>query len=197
MDSSSFPGQEPAFHELEANLLDCLLPKGPLQEIFFTRILECSWNLHRCRLAEAQLYANCANQEVDPLNDDQNAAKYARIQKYARQSENSLTKCLRELGKLQSEIQYRHEAHPLTDEELDDISEFNKTPHSLSDACNFQKVMDSYFHQEKVKANINRQNLKAETAAVVAQIHAMGKAPDFQLEPDQPESNTRAVGHAA
>ncbi|HEY3743066.1 MAG TPA: hypothetical protein VGL53_24635 [Bryobacteraceae bacterium] len=191
------PGQEPAFHELETDLRASLHPQGPLQETFFMRILECSWNLHRCRLAEAHLYENSGSQDIDPLNDDENAAKYARIQKYARQNENSLAKCLRELSKLQNEIQYRYEAYPLTEEQIEDSEQFNQTPHSLSEACNFQKVMDSCLRQQSAKSKIRSQHFKSQTAAVVAQIHALGGPGDFQFEPDESESNAQAAGQAA
>jgi len=182
------PRQVPAFNELEADLRVSLVPKGAIQEIFFTRVLEASWNLHRCRLAEAELYLNSDKPEIDPLLDDHIAIKLERIQKYARQNENSLTKCLRELGKLQSEIQYRHEAYPLTEEQLDNPEEFEQTPHALSDACNFSKVMDSYYHQQGAQSQINRKNQKANVAAFAAQIRAVGKLEDFQLEADEPEA---------
>src|SRR4051812_12599808 len=44
------PGQESAFEQLEEGLQRQLVPFGTLQETIFTRVLECSWNLHRCRL---------------------------------------------------------------------------------------------------------------------------------------------------
>jgi len=175
------PGQEPAFTELEEDLRANLLPQGATQEVFFTRILEASWALHRCRLAEAQLYMNSDNPEVDPFLDDHIAIKLERIHKYARQNENSLTKCLRELSKLQSEIQYRHEVYPLTPEQIDDPEEFEKSPHALSGACNYRKVMDSFLRQHAAKSEVNRQNQRANAAAYAAHIHALGRV-DFQLE---------------
>jgi len=186
------PGQEPAFTELEADLRESLRPQGATQELFFTRVLEASWNLHRCRLAEAQLYMNSDNPEVDPLLDDHVALKLERIHKYARQNENSLTKCLRELSKLQSEIQYRHEVYPITQEQIDDPEEYEKSPHALSDACNYRKVMDSFLRQHAAKSVVNRQNQRANAAAYAAHIHALGKV-DFQLEADEPEANSKAA----
>jgi len=187
------PGQEPALTELEAELRESLLPTSAIQEVFFIRILEATWNLHRCRLAEAQVYLNSDSPEVDPLLDDHIAIKLERIHKYARQNENSLTKCLRELSKLQNEIQYRHEAYPLTQEQIDDPEEFEKTPYSLSEACSYRKVMDAYFHQEGAKSAINRQNQRANVAAFAAQVRALGKVDDFQLEANEPEVNTKAA----
>ena len=187
------PGQEPAFNELEEDLRANLLPQGATQEIFFTRILEASWNLHRCRLAEAQLYVNSDKPEVDPLVDDDIAVKLERIHKYARQNENSLTKCLRELSKLQTEIQYRHEVYPLTQEQIDDPEEFDQSPHALSDVCNYRKVMDSFLRQHAAKSRVNRQNQRGNAAFFAAHIHALGKVDDFQLEADEAEAKSKAA----
>jgi len=187
------PTQAPAFNELEADLRDSLRPTSAIQEVFFARVLEASWNLHRCRLAEAELYLNSDNPEVDPLLDDHIAIKLERIHKYARQNENSLTKCLRELGKLQSEIQYRHEVYPITQEQIDDPEEYDKSPHALSDACNYRKVMDSFLRQHAAKSAVNRQNQRGNAAFFAAHIRALGKVDDFQLEADAPEAKTKAA----
>ena len=112
------PGQEPAFEQLETGLRTSLCPIGTLQETLFTCILESAWNLHRCRLAEAQLYLSATDANIDPLLDFQNEAKYARIHRYARQSQNSMLRVMRELGKIQTEIQYRQEIHALAPKEL-------------------------------------------------------------------------------
>ena len=133
-------GMENDFAQLEASLRDSLRPTGHLQELVFKNVLESAWNLERARRAEAEL---CSSSGIDPLVDDnsQNEAKFARIRKYAKQFENSMYRAIRELGHLQTEEQFRHETHPLSDEEIADEELFRQTPHSLSEACNFQKVM--------------------------------------------------------
>ena len=134
------PGQEPAFEELEQGLLTGLQPTGELQDVLFKRILESAWNLHRCRLAEGQLYLNGSDPSIDPLLDDHNEAKYTRIQKYARQSESSMLKAVRELGKLQTERQFRIEAFPITEEQADDPGQFDRTVQALPELCDVEKV---------------------------------------------------------
>src|SRR6266566_5282780 len=68
------PGQETNFHRLESGLRESLIPKGELQETLFIRILESAWTLHRCRLAEEQLYASTSDPTLDPLLDETSAA---------------------------------------------------------------------------------------------------------------------------
>ena len=135
-------GLESAFADFETALRINLIPNDGLEEIIFQRILECGWNLERCRRAQSQLFEKtaAADLSIDPLLDDQNEAKFARIDKYARQSENSMFKAMRQLGKLQTEAQFRHEIHPLAQEEIDDPELFNQTPQSLSAICDMQQV---------------------------------------------------------
>ena len=139
------PGLEDDFAQLESGLRTRLQPDGELQEVLFARLLECSWNLQRCRLAEHQLYESSAN--VDPLLDDQNARKYDRIQKYARQYESSLHKSLRVLADLQTEAAYRLQVSPITDDQPAPPNE-EAPPPVLSEACRYHKVMASIHSQE-------------------------------------------------
>ena len=143
------PGQETAFSDLEEGLRTNLIPNGQLQETIFLRLLESAWSLHRCRLASAQLYLSAPNPEIDPLLDDQLEAKHARIQKYAKQSEHSMRKSLADLSRIQTELQYRHEAYPLSEEQLVNEELFEQTPHSLSSACQFAAVMNTVAGQQK------------------------------------------------
>ena len=134
-------GLESAFTDLEETLRINLIPIGGLEETLFTRILECTWNLHRCRLAQAQLFEQALDPSIDPLlENEQNEPKFARIDKYARQFENSMYKGMRELGKLQTEAQYRAAVCPLSDEEIDDPELFSQSPQSRSSVCDFQQV---------------------------------------------------------
>ena len=139
------PGQAEAFAQLQSDLRSTLLPTGPLQEIIFTRAFECAWTLHRCRIASAELYQWAAktNPSIDPIVDNQNEARYSRVQKYAREAENSMYKAMRELGKLQAEQKFRQEAFPLTLAQSENEQLFAQTPHALSEVCNFTLVMTS------------------------------------------------------
>lgn len=106
-------GMEDDFALLEAGLLEHLMPLGDLQNLLFKRILECAWNVERCRRAEGDLFAPAEDQGIAPLLDQNEDPRYARIQKYARQNENSMLKMMRELGRLQTEVQLRNEMHRL------------------------------------------------------------------------------------
>ena len=105
--------------------------------------MELALELERCRRAEAQLFAQAENQAIDPLltEDLQNEAKHARIQKYARQNENSMLKMMHELGRLQTEFQYRHEIHELTPKERADPAKYELAPQSRSDVCSIRQSM--------------------------------------------------------
>jgi len=190
------PGQESAFHELEEGLRDGLRPKGVLQETIFTRILECTWNMHRCRQAEASLYLNSDNHDVDPLKDEHNAATYTRIHKYARQNESGMQKAVRLLSKIQNEIQYRHEVYPLTPEQIEDPIEYEKTPHGLSAVCEFRKVIADVAKQQRSQASADRKALNAPTDTVNSRIRALGN-PGFQVEPDSVGEGLESVRAAA
>ena len=143
------PGQETDFAHLEEGLRVNLNPIGELQAVIFLRLLEAAWNLHRCRQASAQLYLSSPNPEIDPLIDGQLEAKYARIQKYSKQSEHSMRKSLEDLSRIQTELQYRHEAYPLTEEQLENEELFDQTPHALSSVCRLADVIDTVTRQEK------------------------------------------------
>ena len=132
------PGHQAAFTELEAGLRTQLSPTGALEEVLFRRILECSWKLERCRIAECEIHNGAT---YDPLTSDRAADYYTVISRYAREAENSLYKALRELGKLQSEKQYRREAFPLTQAQAEDPAEYAQTPHAISPVCSLGQVL--------------------------------------------------------
>ena len=126
------PGFEEAFTNLQAGLRESLKPEGELQEVLFARILQCSWNQHRCRIAESEIYDDTSNPH-DPLLDQANACLYDRIQKYARQYESSFHKALRTLGELQTEAAYRQQVSPVKEEP-------EAIPHARSEVCSTQKI---------------------------------------------------------
>ena len=159
-------GQEDAFEELEAGLHAHLIPVGPLQEVIFKRILESSWNMERCRQAVIALQSIANLPDLDPLLDPHNLTRYANIQKYAREAENSLYKGMRELGKLQAEQQYRHEKFPLSETQRENVTEFDQTPHSLSDVCSFADVVNTVTSQIQVEAKTNSINMDTELKAL-------------------------------
>ena len=139
------PGQEDDFTQLESGMRATLIPDGPLQEIIFKRALESAWSLERCRQAALKLYRTSDRPDVDPIldNSNNNEPRYSRVQRYAREAENSMYKAMRVLGKLQEEARYRQQAFPLTPAQSEDAGLFAQTPHALSQVCSFNQVMKS------------------------------------------------------
>jgi len=176
-------GLEAAFADLETQLRINLIPNGGLEAMIFQRILECSWHLERCRRAQAQLFDQTAagDLSIDPLLDDQNEAKFARIDKYARQSENSMFKAMRELGKLQTEAQLRNEIHPLTQEEIDDPELFDQTPQSLSAVCDFRQVNAAARRTPREKTFQNKADSERAAMAFLEQLTAPPRLSDERL----------------
>ena len=181
------PGQESAFEKLEDGLRANLAPFGELQQTLFTRILESAWNLHRCRLAATELYLNAADSGVDPLVNDEIEAKHARIQKYARQSESSLIKTMAELSKLQTDELYRHQVHPITEQDIANPELFAQTPQALSDLCQFQKVHASLARQQKRSPANRRPKSKETNAALLEMLDKLESRP-IQNEANQAEN---------
>lgn len=189
------PGLEDDFTAHEAGLRESLRPWGELQEAIFMRALESSWNLRRCRLAEAKLYSTAADPSVDPLLDDQNEAKYTRIQKYAKQNENSLYKAMRHLAELQTENQYRHEAYPLTEEQITDADLYEQTPHAISEVCSYREVIAHLADQKDAEANIGK--LEANRIIAKCLTAAPRQSRNFQFEPNLKDAGNQAAEEAA
>ena len=143
------PGQEPVFAQMESDLRHSLNPDGPLQELIFKRALTATWNLHRCGEAEALVYEKSGRPGLDPMldNDNANEVRYARIRKYAREAENSMYKAMRELGKLQAEQQFRHEAFPLNDAQPE-----NAEVHAKSEVCSMRQVLKNVANHSRNEA---------------------------------------------
>ena len=187
------PGQEDAFTELEDGLRTGLNPSGTLQDVLFKRVLESAWNLHRCRLAEAQLYLSATDSTIDPLLDDKNEAKSTRIQKYARQSENSMHKALRELGRLQTEDQYRHEAFPLTEEQRNDEEAFAGTVHALSDVCSIEKITTTLAKTGRLDRKSEPSSAKDAMAMLKAFCRPPSSPSTFQFEANEAGDDSQAA----
>ena len=147
------PGQEDAFAELESGLRAKLIPNGPLEEVLFKRVAECAWNLERCRMTEAKVYANSGRPNLDPLRTQDASYVFDRVHRYARESENSMYKAMRELSKLQTEAQFRREICPLTEVQLVDPAQVAGTVHSLSQGCFLSQIMRNViaFHKAAPK----------------------------------------------
>ena len=92
------PEDQPAFAELHAAYLAELQPQGILETEMFNAIVHAAWNLRRVRLLEAALFDGT----IDPLEDEQNEPKLARLTRYYKRFESTLLKCTRELRTLQS-----------------------------------------------------------------------------------------------
>jgi hypothetical protein len=116
------PGQEEDFQKLESDLRVTLKPEGPLQELIFRRALTASWTLFRCGLAEVHLYGDLAGKpDLDPILDIVNQDHYTRIRKYARESESSFYRAIRELAKLQEEARFRQQTQSVEEEAESEI----------------------------------------------------------------------------
>jgi hypothetical protein len=107
------PGEEDAFAAHLEGLSADLQPAGALEDVVFQQIVHASWKLRRCRIAEAQLFAQSFDPDLDPLLDDTNEAKLRRLDLYARRAQSSFHSAVKELRALQTERQYREEAIPL------------------------------------------------------------------------------------
>jgi hypothetical protein len=161
------PGHEADFAQLEAGLRASLQPDTPLQEVFFKRIVDCAWKLERCRFAEQDISTSYGFNIHEPLSDPAGVNRLAAIQKYAREAENSMIKSIRELGKLQTEDQFRHEICPVTEAQFNDAGQLKNTPHDRSEACGFQQILKTLIanHKYEIKA---RTSLRHAEAAAIA-----------------------------
>jgi hypothetical protein len=111
------PEDQPAFEELHTAYLAELQPAGILETEMLNAIVHAAWNLRRIRILEAALFDGA----VDPLEDEQNEPKLARLSRYYKRFESTLLRATRELRTLQSNRAARAnsperiEAAPLAD----------------------------------------------------------------------------------
>jgi hypothetical protein len=92
------PDDRPAFDELHSAYLAELQPNGILETELFNGIVHAAWNLRRVRTLEAALFDGM----TDPLEDEQNEPKLARLTRYYKRFETTLLRCTRELRTLQT-----------------------------------------------------------------------------------------------
>ena len=75
-----------------------------------------------------------------------------------------MLKMMRELGRLQTEFQFRDEIHELTGEERNDPEKFEATPQARSVVCSTQKVVAAWQQTElrkfQIGANRDRASLQ-------------------------------------
>ncbi len=129
------PEDQPAFDELHAAYLRELQPQGVLETGMFNSIVHAAWNLRRIRILEASLFDG----SMDPLEDEQNEPKLARLSRYYKRFESTLLKCTRELRTLQSNRAARAGSpEPIADAPLAD-------PHAVARAkrTHFQAFTDN------------------------------------------------------
>jgi hypothetical protein len=92
------PEERSEFEELHAAYLAEIQPQGILETGMFNAVVHAAWNLRRIRILEAALFDGT----IDPLEDEQNEPKLARLTRYYKRFETTLLKCTRELRSLQS-----------------------------------------------------------------------------------------------
>ena len=168
------PGQEDAFAQLESGLRDKLKPAGPLEEVIYKRIVECAWNMERCRMAELEVLQE-SRATGDSLAEPGYQDRYDRIRRYARESENSMYKAMRELGKLQAEQQFRNE---IAQEQIDN-------PEALSSVCSMAQVLKNVvaFH----KATTSKVKCEADDSRPGTNLEEIpsGVTSRFEANPDE------------
>ena len=191
------PGQEHDFAQLEAGLRSSLQPDTPLQKVLFKRIVECAWKLERCRFAEQDM-SFCFGQGItEPLSDPAGINRLAAIQKYAREAENSMFRSIRELGKLQTENQFRHEICPVTEAQFNDAEQLKNTPHASSESCNFQQIVRTLIANQKFESKARLSRLETELDAMSAMSPEDIRRFEANLPPKSKPSTDAAAKSAA
>lgn len=100
------PGEEGTYEEFAEKILTDLLPDGALEMLFATEIVNATWRLYRCQLAEAQL----ADQTlIDPMLDEEFEKKQRAIDRARAQAHIIIRRSMAELRKLQTERATRRE----------------------------------------------------------------------------------------
>lgn len=173
------PGMDEHFHKLDADLRASLKPAGAVQDVIFRRAVDSAWKLERCRFAE-ELYAiHITGHGTEPMLDPFNADRYAALNKYAREAENSLYKAVRELAKLQNESQFREQvaaAQP----------EFPQ-PKAISDVCSLAQIF------KDVRTVCQKEAKSTITPPTPRDIHEPGQFPATPAIAPQPLTRAAAA----
>jgi hypothetical protein len=102
------PHQEAEFEEFMTGLHHDVQPHGFLEHDLFTQFAHAAWNLRRCRQAERELQ-DAHTPGLDPILDAQAADRLRLIDLYARRSERTYHRLLKELKALQTNRRYVNE----------------------------------------------------------------------------------------
>ena len=100
---------------------------------------------------------------------------------------------MRELRTLQTEAQYRHEIHPLVQEELDDPELFDRTPHSLSSVCDFQRITAAIRRKRPTASFQNRADSERAAFAFLDRVTAPPTIPPDFFNGDKVIRNAQAA----
>ncbi len=132
------PGDEQHFDEMQAAWRKSLAPQPGAETVLFNQVLLASWNLHRCAVAEVQLYQTQTDKTVDPLLNDSHEKTYRRVRRLERSSRQALDQAMRQLARIQTEVRYRLQAFPPVVKEKG----LNQMPHTFSVLIDLAKVVD-------------------------------------------------------
>jgi len=104
------PGEEALYAELAESLRAHLVPSGPLEHNLVDEIRRAMWRLRRCGQIEEGFATPEATRDIpDPMQNDSTAKLQISVDRARSLSHRLLHKCTAELGKLQTERQFRHE----------------------------------------------------------------------------------------
>jgi len=111
------PGEEEVYAQAKADLIDSLVPSGPLECTLVDEIHRAMWRLRRCGQVEANIVIGLDNGNghiFDPMEMASATADKAQrsVDRARSQSHRLLHKCTAELRKLQTERQFRNEHFP-------------------------------------------------------------------------------------
>jgi hypothetical protein len=77
-----------------------------------------------------------------------------------------MIKSIRELGKLQTENQFRHEICPVTEAQFNDAGQIKNTAHARSEACGFHQILKTLIANQKYEAKARNSRMEAELAVI-------------------------------
>ena len=130
-------GEDPdAFAQFRTQLLDELLPKGPMETMLADRIIELSWRLKRAGRIQSGTYNAFTTEQNDAedntlgqiaIRDFSNSKVLDRLLMHERRIEHSLYKTMLELQRLQFiRTKYQSLLHDSTDYDDSDLQEMNE-----------------------------------------------------------------------
>jgi hypothetical protein len=97
------PGEEDIYTAFREGILAEHDPQTPTETVLVDNIIAASWTLHRCRMAEIEVFDDSSDATRDPLLCDAADDRMRRIDTYTRRAESSLHRSLRSLQALRKE----------------------------------------------------------------------------------------------